>query len=129
MKKSIRSYREKMTDKEKSISKDLKTLSQFFNIYCSANHKALPKSRLNPKGILFKYYGDNLKLCDECHRRFLYAAMKRIICPYHPKPACKKCPSICYSPKHRDFMREMMRFSGKYLISHGRIDLIFKYLF
>lgn len=89
MKKSIRSYREKMTDKENSISKDLKTLSQFFNIYCSANHKALPKSRLNPKGILFKYYGDNLKLCDECHRRFLYAAMKRIICPIIPSQLVK----------------------------------------
>lgn len=119
----------KVIDKEKSISKDLKTLSRFFDVYCSGNHRDSLKHRFSPRGILAKFCSDSLYLCDHCRQRFLYAAIKRIVCPYNPKPACKKCPSICYSPEHRSFMREMMRFSGKYLIKHGRVDLLFKYFF
>jgi len=115
--------------KEKAIKKDLSTLATFFQIYCSGVHKSQGKKKLEGRGILKRYFTRELSLCAECQRHFYYAAAKRILCPYFPKPACKKCPTICYTNGHRQFMREMMRFSGKYLITRGRIDLIFKYFF
>lgn len=115
--------------KEKAIKKDLGMLATFFRIYCSGVHKSQGKEKLEGRGILKKYFEKELFLCSECQRHFYYAAVKRILCPYFPKPACKKCPTICYSNGHRQFMRAMMRFSGKFLITRGRIDLIFKYFF
>jgi hypothetical protein len=115
--------------REKAIKKDLSTLATFFQIYCSGVHSSREKDELKRRGILKRYFIKELSLCAECQRHFYYAAVKRILCPYFPKPACKKCPTICYTDGHRQFMREMMRFSGKYLMSRGRIDLIFKYFF
>jgi len=109
------------------ISKDIAILKSFFEIYCHKNHSN--QTIIYPSGIIKNYFSQSLSLCDNCRKQFLYAAVKRIICPYNPKPDCKKCPSICYSDEHRRFMKEMMRYSGKYMIMHGRIDLIFKYLF
>jgi hypothetical protein len=118
-----------MEKRAKSIIKDIKILSLFFDVYCSNVHKDRSRKRIVPQGILKDYISGEIDLCEECSRQFLYAAVKRVICPFDPKPACKKCPSICYSKGHRVFMREMMRYSGKYLIFHGRFDLIFKYIF
>jgi len=119
-----------MNDKqERAVKKDISTLASFFQIYCSGVHGSKDKEKVEGRGILKKYFERQLLLCVECQRHFYYAAVKRILCPYFPKPACKKCPAICYSDGHRQFMRKMMRFSGKYLITRGRIDLIFKYFF
>jgi hypothetical protein len=40
---------------------------------------------------------------------------------------CKKCPAHCYAPGYRERIREVMRFSGQYLVKHGRLDLIVHY--
>jgi len=109
------------------IKKDISTLKEFFEIYCKNNHNGL--TIFLPSSIIKNYFSEKIYLCKECKSQFLYASAKRIICPYYPKPTCKKCPSVCYSNEHRRFMKEMMKFSGRYLITHGRIDLIFKYLF
>lgn len=111
------------------IEKDIKILKLFFNVYCENMHKNRGRLPVKKAGIIKEYLEDDIELCKECEREFLYSITKRIICPFEPKPPCKKCPSICYSERHRAFMRKMMRFSGKYLILHGRIDLIFKYFF
>lgn len=119
-----------MTDREdKNIVKDIEILEEFFRIYCDNTHKERSREQVNPSGILKRLVKDNITLCHECKNQFLYACVKRTTCPFDPKPACKRCSSICYSEGHRIFMRRMMRFSGKYLIFHGRFELIFKYLF
>jgi hypothetical protein len=69
-----------------------------------------------------------LKLCPECQRLLSHGIVKLVLCPYDPKPACKKCPTPCYSPSYRRRIRQVMRFSGMYLIRRSRLDLIFQYL-
>ena len=44
--------------------------------------------------------------------------------PLCPKPMCKKCVTHCYAPGYREKVRQVMRFSGMYLVKHGRLDLI-----
>ncbi|MGC8926856.1 MAG: nitrous oxide-stimulated promoter family protein [Myxococcota bacterium] len=114
--------------REKDIKRDIQILKLFFKVYCENRHKESPKNIVRIRGIVARYLQEEIKLCVECERQFLYAVTKRIICPFDPKPECKRCPSICYSDEHRIFMREMMRYSGKYLILHGRLDLILRYL-
>jgi hypothetical protein len=41
---------------------------------------------------------------------------------------CKKCHTQCYNRNYREKVREVMRFSGPYLIKRGRLDLIYHYL-
>ncbi len=117
----------KIAGKKEDIQKDLRVLKDFFEIYCRNNHSSL--TTFVPPGLVREYFNGSMRLCDICRRQFLYAGVKRIMCPFEKKPACKRCPSVCYSQGHREFMREMMRYSGRYLITHGRLDLIFKYLF
>ncbi|MCX7958900.1 MAG: nitrous oxide-stimulated promoter family protein, partial [Deltaproteobacteria bacterium] len=112
--------------KTKTLIKDIDVLKMFFEIYCSKRHSEKGKSVIKGKGLLEKFSFDGLILCTECEKQFIYSVTKRIMCPYDPKPECKKCPSMCYSSENRMFMRDVMRFSGKYLIFSGRFDLIFK---
>ncbi|NOR49648.1 MAG: hypothetical protein GQ530_01275, partial [Desulfuromonadales bacterium] len=39
------------------------------------------------------------------------------------------CPVHCYAPEQREKVREIMRFSGQYLIKRGRLDLLWHYFF
>lgn len=109
--------------------KELEILKLFFNIFCNNIHPDREKSTIIKKGILERYDVGDVLLCNECKRHFIYSTVKLVLCPYIPKPSCKKCPAICYSEHHRAFMKNMMRYSGKYLILHGRFDLIFRYFF
>jgi hypothetical protein len=53
---------------------------------------------------------------------------KLSLCPYYPRPSCRKCETHCYAPGYREKVRQVMRFSGTYLIKHGRLDLLLHYL-
>lgn len=53
----------------------------------------------------------------------------RLRCPLDLKPVCKHCPVPCYRPGYREQAREIMRFSGKYLMRRGRLDLLRHYFF
>jgi hypothetical protein len=59
----------------------------------------------------------------------LYAFDRRLRCPLEEKPACKHCQVHCFKPGHREKVREIMRFSGQYLIWRGRLDLLWHYFF
>jgi hypothetical protein len=52
----------------------------------------------------------------------------RIKCPHDPKPMCKKCVTQCYHGEYKTKIREVMKFSGMYLVKHGRLDLLYHYL-
>jgi hypothetical protein len=41
---------------------------------------------------------------------------------------CRKCPTQCYTRRYKERVREVMRFSGPYLIKRGRVDLLYHYL-
>jgi hypothetical protein len=71
-----------------------KTIIAMITIYCESVH------------------GEK-KLCDECSKLKEYAIRRIDRCIFgHRKPACKKCPVHCYSPKKREEIRKVMQVSG-----------------
>jgi len=112
-------------------SKDVKVLVDFVFIFCREKHSAdLKASFLVEDGGLRDSPAEReLRLCPDCSRLLKHGIAKLRLCPYDPKPMCKKCETHCYAPGYREKIREVMRFSGLYLIKHGRLDLMFHYLF
>ena len=112
-------------------SKDIKILGNFISIFCRENHQTEVKSTFPIKddrlrGILGN---KDLILCPDCQKLLSHGITKLLLCPYDPKPMCKKCATHCYAPGYREKIREVMRFSGLYLVKHGRLDLIIHYFF
>lgn len=110
--------------------KDIRVLKDFVSIYCRETHKDRPKSAFHIKDgqLLHALGASDLLLCPECQKLLSHGIAKRLMCPYDPKPMCKKCQTHCYAPGYREKMREVMKFSGLYLIKHGRLDLMLHYL-
>jgi len=106
------------------VDHDLETLTSFIRIYCDNKHSS-EKSPLQSLEI----GGKSPNLCRNCQDLLEYAVKRREVCPLNPKPMCKKCRIHCYSEEYRSKIKEVMRFSGLYLIKRGRLDIIFHYLF
>ncbi|KIH75516.1 Nitrous oxide-stimulated promoter [Geoalkalibacter ferrihydriticus] len=109
--------------------KDLRILAQFSSVYCCVHH-AGPKQFLAAR----EEWGGKIDLspfplCANCREFLGYAIERRLRCPLDPKPICKHCHIHCYRPGHREKVREIMRFSGKYLLKRGRLDLLWHYFF
>ncbi len=112
-----------------AIQKDIGVLGTFIAMYCAGKHPARGRSVVRGVGKLSDYINPRgVELCDECAKLFLYAASKRLICPYNPKPACKDCQTHCYGEPHRSKIREIMRYSGMRMILRGSISYIRKFL-
>jgi len=119
---------ERLADKK---TKDIRVMRDFIAIFCRENHQ-MEKRDIFPveDARLRQSLGDEeLVLCQDCSRLLNHGIAKLLLCPYDPKPMCKKCATHCYAPGYREKMRQVMRFSGKYMIRHGRLDLLFHYLF
>ncbi len=120
----------KTTDTEKPArltgqeQKDLKVLALFTSVYCRCKHGGdkAPLVLQGPEwqGLKIERY----PCCSECRDFLGYAFMRRLRCPLDPKPSCKHCEIHCYRTGHRERVREIMRFSGQYLVKRGRIDLL-----
>ena len=111
-------------------SKDIRVLVNFISIFCRENHKTATKGifpirdeRLRP------IFVNDVRLCQDCSKLLNHGIAKLLLCPYDPKPMCKKCETHCYAPGYREAIREVMRFSGLYLVKHGRLDIMTHYLF
>lgn len=115
-----------MTKKE---LKDLKVLAQFTSVYCKVHHEGLKQILKVPDSPLQPLPLDRYPVCRECGEFLLYAFQRRLHCPLEDRPSCKHCHIHCYRPGHREKVREIMRFSGQYLIRRGRLDLLWHYLF
>jgi len=96
----------------KRKQRDQHIVEQFIHIYCQGKHRT-------PKGTL----------CPDCGDLLSYSLDRLRLCPQNPKPACKHCEIHCYKPAQREKIREVMRYSGKRLLLHGRLDLLRHYLF
>ena len=115
-----------LTRKEK---KELRVLAQFTSVYCKVHHNVerLPLESDVPGVAALKV--NKYQVCDSCREFLYYAIERRLHCPLDPKPICKHCHVHCYKPDYRQKVREIMRFSGKYLICRGRFDLLWHYFF
>lgn len=113
------------SEKEKN---DIRTLMRFIGIYCRENHNGerTPFSfkRFDMKEIEKK----EISLCPDCTRLLTYGLTMRVKCPHDPKPMCKKCEIQCYKGDYKAKIREVMKFSGMYMIKHGRVDILYHYL-
>ena len=114
--------------KRKALSKkelsDIRTLIRFVFIFCRENHDG-DKTPLEADSDEIAMRG--ILLCPDCIRLTRYALAMRLRCPYDPKPMCKKCPTHCYKGDYREKIRRIMKFSGLYLVKHGRLDMLFHY--
>ena len=112
------------------IQKDAEVLGEFIFIYCSEKHGGEKLFSTEAGGNAGRYLEKISNLyCRDCRKLLLHAVTRRVLCPYNPKPACKKCETHCYGQGYREKIREVMRFSGKRLIKRGRFSLIKKYFF
>ena len=111
--------------------KDIRVLADFVSVFCRANHPDGEKSSFPIVDARFhrSLDGKNVILCQDCQKLLNHGIAKLLQCPYDPKPMCKKCQTHCYAPGYREKMREVMRFSGLYLVKHGRLDLMLHYFF
>jgi hypothetical protein len=121
----------RMSLKKNGFSKkekdDIRTLMKFVGIYCRENHpeekapfsfKPFDISELEKKEI---------PLCQDCNRLLTYGLTMRLKCPHDPKPMCKKCETQCYHGDYKSKIREVMKFSGMYVVKRGRVDLLYHY--
>ena len=109
--------------------KDLKVLLQFTSVYCKVKHSSDQNAIQNLRQELSKLPFEKYPVCKECETFLLYAFERRLNCPLECKPSCKHCPVHCFKPGHREKVREIMRFSGQYLMKRGRLDLLWSYFF
>ncbi len=109
--------------------KDLKVLLQFTAVYCRAKHSEDRSVIATDEPDLQSLPLVKYPVCKECSKFLLYAFERRLRCPLEEKPVCKHCHVHCYKPGHREKIREIMRFSGQYLIKRGRFDLLWHYFF
>jgi hypothetical protein len=116
----------KLTKKEKN---DIQVLIRFVHIFCRERHRDSAKT---PFSVPFEeaaaLIDDGTSLCESCSGLLTYGIRKRFRCPHDPKPMCKKCETQCYNRQYKEGIREVMKFSGPYLIKRGRLDLLYHYL-
>jgi hypothetical protein len=117
--------------KNREISKmekaDIQTLMKFVGIYCRQNHggEKTPFSfRLFDINEIEK---EETLLCEGCTKLLAYGLTMRLKCPHNPKPMCKKCETQCYHGEYKSRIREVMKYSGMYMIKHGRVDMLYHY--
>ncbi|MEN8687968.1 MAG: nitrous oxide-stimulated promoter family protein [Desulfuromonadales bacterium] len=109
--------------------KDLRVLLQFTSVYCKANHAGRKTVIETAEAEFRRLPLARFPTCNECREFLLYAFERRLRCPLQEKPACKHCQVHCFRPGHREKVREIMRFSGQFLIRRGRLDLLWHYFF
>ncbi len=119
---------DRLNDKKE---KELRVLADFMSIFCRENHQDQTRSVFPVRDTRLRHISDDkdLMLCQDCQKLLNHSIAKLLLCPYDPKPRCKKCETHCYAPGYREKIREVMRFSGLYLVKHGRLDLMIHYYF
>lgn len=67
----------------------------------------------------------NKELCEECSHVQEYALNRLSACRFgEDKKACAKCPIHCYKPDYRQKIRQIMRFSGPWMLLYHPIESI-----
>lgn len=116
--------RGEISEREKA---DIRTLMKFVGIFCHKNHTGekctFSFKPFDIQGVEKK----EIPLCSDCTRLLTYGLTMRMKCPHDPKPMCKKCETQCYHGGYKGKIREVMKFSGMYLVKRGRVDMLYHY--
>ena len=112
----------------KKERRDIRILMRFIEVFCRENHDR-EKNPFSFKLLdLKEIERKEISLCPDCARLLTYGLTMRMKCPHDPKPMCKKCETQCYHGEYKARIREVMKFSGIYLVKRGRINLLYHYL-
>ena len=116
--------RKEILGKEKA---DIRTLLEFVAIFCREHHNGgkVPYSFKNFD--IKEIEKEDIWVCPECTRLLAYGLTMRLKCPHDPKPMCKKCENQCYHGEYKSKIRKVMKFSGMYMVKHGRLDMLYHY--
>lgn len=117
--------RDGISKREKS---DIQTLMRFIGIFCRENHNGEKRPFSFKLLDIKEIEKDDILLCRDCNRLLTYGLTMRMRCPHDPKPMCKKCKTQCYRGEYKAKIREVMKFSGMYMIKHGHLDMLYHYL-
>jgi hypothetical protein len=106
---------------------DIRTLMKFAGIFCRENHVG-EKAPFSFRAFdIREIEKKEMPLCQDCARLLTYGLTMRLKCPQDPKPMCKKCETQCYHGEYKSKIREVMKFSGIYMVKHGRLDMLYHF--
>jgi hypothetical protein len=108
--------------------KDVRVLAGFVDIYCREKHPDSSRQPFHIRDEDLQSRVEGNSLCPDCSRLLEHGIAKLSQCPYEPKPSCRKCKTHCYAAGYREKVRQVMRFSGTYLVKRGRLDILLHYL-
>ncbi|WP_033826784.1 nitrous oxide-stimulated promoter family protein [Bacillus andreraoultii] len=81
-----------------NIQKEKETVQQMITIYCRKKHH-------------------QKELCEECKDLLQYAHKRLSYCRFgEDKTACSNCKVHCYKPVYRQKIKEVMRYSGPWML-------------
>lgn len=107
---------------------DVRTLMKFVGIFCQKNHLGEKTPFSFRLFDIREIERREIALCADCRQLLTYGLTMRLKCRHDPKPMCKKCETQCYQGDYKAKIRKVMKFSGIYLVKHGRLDLLYHYL-
>ncbi|MFC2030552.1 nitrous oxide-stimulated promoter family protein [Chloroflexota bacterium] len=77
------------------LAREQQTVEAMIDLYCRGQH------------------GTGDKLCRECAELRVYTRQRLLNCPFQEgKTTCVKCPTHCYKPEMREWIRTVMRYAG-----------------
>ncbi|HVT82089.1 MAG TPA: nitrous oxide-stimulated promoter family protein [Phycisphaerae bacterium] len=104
-----------MTLTAPAAGRDLRTLLTFVDTFCREKHAF--RDRVVVEEHLLS--GRPVFLCPRCVELLQHIVACRTKCTHDAKPDCMHCPGPCFEASFRRRIREVMRFSGRYLAFHG----------
>lgn len=100
-----RGIKRKLNDGPK-IQREKEIVTKMIRIYCKKKHH-------------------QKVLCEECQDLNEYARTRLSLCQFgEEKTACSKCPIHCYKPDYRQRIKDIMRFSGPWMLLYHPIESI-----
>jgi hypothetical protein len=117
----------KKVEISKKESADIRTLMKFVAVFCRKHHRG-EKAPFSFRHLdIREIEKKEILICSDCTRLLTYGLTMRLKCPHDPKPMCKKCETQCYREEYKARIREVMKFSGMYMVKHGRLDMLYHY--
>lgn len=88
------------------IQREKAIVTKMIRIYCKKKHR-------------------QTVFCEECQDLNDYAMKRLSLCRFgEEKTACAKCPIHCYKQDYRQKIKEVMRFSGPWMLLYHPIESI-----
>ena len=85
------------------IQKEKETVTKMIEVYCRKKHH-------------------HRELCEDCQDLKDYAMKRLSFCQFgEEKSFCSYCPVHCYKPDYRQKIKEVMRFSGPWMLLYHPI--------